>query len=296
MYPEFEEDQCVAARSARTTLSLVRQRLDHPCYRVLECPRGCTHPTRQTRMRPHSVRLGDRAGGRGTTGGMATQLGGDRLRRPEAGSVVGGCARVVVEVDEDGDGRPSRPIPTCRNSCSSGWSTPRGEEPHPLDPPRPRTLSATVARLPPVPPTPTSARCPRGWCSLTPGQRVLRPRPARSATPMRPGSPRSARCERPGPARRLLDCGERVADRQPRTTACRSTARTTVHRPRHHPGPEPKTVKAAHLDVHPPVDGDQAAEWRRRPLKATRPTSARDRTTWIVLADPKARVLRARPQ
>ena len=54
--------------------------------------------------------------------------------------------------------------------------------------------------------------------------------------------------------------------------------------------PEPKTVKdRAHLDVHPPVDGDQAAEVARLEALGAVPADVGQgpEVSWVVLADPE---------
>jgi predicted enzyme related to lactoylglutathione lyase len=71
----------------------------------------------------------------------------------------------------------------------------------------------------------------------------------------------------------------------------------SLHRPSDRPPdldivrvPEPKTVKArAHLDVHPPTDGDQAAEVARLEALGATPADVGQGpdVSWVVLADPE---------
>jgi hypothetical protein len=54
--------------------------------------------------------------------------------------------------------------------------------------------------------------------------------------------------------------------------------------------PEPKTVKGrVHLDVHPPIDGDQATELARLRALGAKPADVGQGpdVSWVVLADPE---------
>ncbi|MGZ4797911.1 MAG: VOC family protein [Acidimicrobiia bacterium] len=115
--------------------------------------------------------------------------------------------------------------------------------------------------------------------------------------------PRERYRDAPGLASIVLDVNdtERMAEFWQAATgwtiAHRGDDGVSLHRPGDRPPdldlvrvPEPKALKArAHLDVHPPPDGDQAAEVRRLEDLGAVPADVGQGpdVTWVVLADPE---------